>query len=181
MKFLEPIPARLLKSKVHEIAESVAEQLSFRPGDPMEPLVSKLGGRIALRSPIFGENQLSESIRVEPDSKFTIYVSSITSAERDRFTIAHELGHLFLHFPQIKKTDPDAGMVATRWVSDTDEEQRRAEWEANWFAAAFLMPKVEFERAFRKRANDLRSVANYFGVSTHAAQVRAKTLELAQG
>jgi predicted transcriptional regulator len=178
LNFLEPIPARLLKSKVHEIAESVAEQLSFQPGDPMEPLVAKLGGRITLRSPVFGENQLSESIRVEPDRKFTIYVSSITSAERDRFTIAHELGHLFLHFPQIKKANPDAGMIATRWVSDTDQEQRRAEWEANWFAAAFLMPKVEFRRVFSKRAHDLRSVASYFGVSAHAVQVRAKTLEL---
>jgi len=144
----------------------------------MEPLVSKLGGRIALRSPAFGENQLSESIRVEPDSKFVIYVSSITSAERDRFTIAHELGHLFLHFPQIKEVNPDAGMVATRWVSDTDEDQRRAEWEANWFAAAFLMPRVEFERVFRRRSQDIRSVASYFGVSAHAAQVRAKTLDL---
>lgn len=178
MNFLPPVPARLLKSKVHEIAESLAEQLSFGPGDPMEPLVAKLGGRIALRNPIFGENQLSEAIRVEPDRKFIIYVSSITSAERDRFTIAHELGHLFLHFPQIKKNDPDAGMIATRWVSDTDQEQRRAEWEANWFAAAFLMPKAEFERTFNKRAHDLRSVASYFGVSIHAAQVRAKTLEL---
>ena len=69
-------------------------------------------------------------------------------------------------------------MVATRWVNETDEEQRRAEWEANWFAGAFLMPKAEFEQVFQKKGGSLSSVAAYFGVSGHAADVRAKTLGL---
>jgi Zn-dependent peptidase ImmA (M78 family) len=33
---------------------------------------------------------------------------------------------------------------ATRWVDETNENLKRAEWEANWFAAAFLMPSGAF-------------------------------------
>ncbi|WP_311924815.1 ImmA/IrrE family metallo-endopeptidase [Microvirga sp. 3-52] len=170
------IPANISKTDVEDFAVKAIEIFKFQPGDPIEPLVAKLGGRTEFRSPSLGEKG-SEAIRVEPDGKFVIYLSSITSAKRDRFTIAHELGHLFLHFPKFKAIHPDQTMVATRWVNDTDEEQRRAEWEANWFAAAFLMPAKAFEREFRLRG-DLKHVASFFRVSTQAAEVRARSLQL---
>ena len=175
MDLLRPIPANLTKRQVHDFAEKSAERLAFRPGDPVEPLVARLRGRISLRSPTFIEDDVPESIRVAPDGTFTIFVSSMTSAERNRFTIAHELGHLLLHFPLVQKINRDAGMVATRWVDENDESQKRAEWEANWFAAAFLMPATAFQQAFASRGT-VKSVANFFGVSTRAAEVRVETL-----
>jgi hypothetical protein len=170
-----PSPAHLTKAQVHGFAERAAAALAYGFGDPLEPLVARLGGHIRARG---HADETTDSIRVEPDGSFAIVVSSISSAERDRFTIAHELGHLFLHFPLIEKNHPGAAMVATRWVGETDPEQRRAEWEANWFAAGFLMPGAAFIDAFEKRQRNLRAVAGYFGVSSHAAERRAKALGL---
>ena len=67
-------------------------------------------------------------------------------------------------------------MRATRWVDETDKSQKRAEWEANWFAAAFLMPKDNFTADYK--ALGLASVAAKYGVSTTAAEIRAKSLGL---
>lgn len=103
-------------------------------------------------------------------------MSGLTSSERDRFTIAHELGHYFLHFPLVRKKFPGASMVATRWVDETDTDQRRAEWEANWFAAAFLMPNDLFKADADLSSNDIQYLSLKYGVSMHAAQIRLATL-----
>lgn len=178
MTILPPIPTNAPKATIHGFAEQVAERLGFGPGDSMEPLVARLGGRVEYRAPIISQNRLPESIVVETPHKFTIYVASITSPERDRFTIAHELGHLFLHFPLVAQQHPGAVMAATRWVDETDKVQQRAEWEANWFAAAFLMPGSKFRAAFAECSGNLPRLASRFGVSSPAAEIRAKTLSL---
>jgi Zn-dependent peptidase ImmA (M78 family) len=49
----------------------------------------------------------------------------------------------------------------------------RCEWEANWFASAFLMPADEFKAAY---AHGIASET--FGVTAAAVEVRAKTLGL---
>jgi predicted transcriptional regulator len=175
---LPPIPTNAPKATIHNFAEQVAERLGFGPGDPMEPLVARLGGRVEYRAPVISQNRLPESIVVESPRKFTIFVASITSPERDRFTIAHELGHLFLHFPLVAQQHPGETMAATRWVDETDKVQQRAEWEANWFAAAFLMPTSKFRSAFTEYGGSLGRIASRFGVSSPAAEIRAKTLHL---
>nr|WP_301549758.1 ImmA/IrrE family metallo-endopeptidase [Methylorubrum thiocyanatum] len=125
---------------------------------------------------MFGSSDSADSIHVTPDGNFTIFMSGLTSSERDRFTIAHELGHYFLHFPLVRKKFPGASMVATRWVDETDTDQRRAEWEANWFAAAFLMPNDLFKADADLSSNDIQYLSLKYGVSMHAAQIRLATL-----
>ena len=61
-------------------------------------------------------------------------------------------------------------MVAQRFGST------RVEWEANWFAAGFLMPAAEFTSVCR--AADLAEAARHFKVSVPAAEARAKALGL---
>jgi hypothetical protein len=174
---LTPIPAQASKAKIHQFAEEVALRLGVRPGDPLEPVVAELGGRIVYKNPI-SEDGPPESIRVRSVSDFTIFLPTMTSPERDRFTIAHELGHFFLHYPIIQSTRPGAEMKATRWIDEKDPAQQRAEWEANWFAAAFLMPEKAFREAWSARASS-GTAALRFGVSRQAAEVRASTLGLA--
>lgn len=173
---LPPMPLNAPKATIHSFAEQVAERLGLGPGEPLEPVVARLGGRIAYRTPVVSENRLPESIVVEGPRNFTIYVASITSAERDRFTIAHELGHFFLHYPVFAQNHPGAIMAATRWVDETDPVQQRAEWEANWFAAAFLMPASKFRSAYAECGGSLPKLAARFKVSLPAAEVRLKTL-----
>ena len=172
--YRDPIPTGAAKSRVSVFAEELANQLGFTPGDPMESIVSEVGGVIAYRNPVGVEKP--ESIRVKPDGSFKIFLPSVTSFGRDRFTIAHELGHFFLHFPLVQAEGAGLGMVATRWVDETNATLQRCEWEANWFAASFVMPKDEFEDVHR--SGGISEVAYRFGVTEAAATVRARSLGL---
>jgi len=175
MERVNPEPIMASRDKIWEFAENVATKLSFSSGAPIEPFVFHLGGRIVYKNAISGA-PAPESIEIRTRNDFTIYLPTLTSPARDRFTIAHELGHLFLHYLAAMKRNKDIIMVAYRWVDANDPQQQRAEWEANWFAAAFLMPQEKFKSAFD--AKDINDVAQLFAVTVHAANVRAKSLGL---
>lgn len=66
----------------------------------------------------------------------TGYRDLVGQRHRARWTGAHELGHLFLHEATTKHRDttPEASKII-------DRAYNSAEWQANSFAAAFLMPE----------------------------------------
>jgi predicted transcriptional regulator len=171
--FTAPIPTNWNKASVEHIASLVANHFSFAIGDPVEELVAALGGKIRYGWQSFDEID-GGSIIARSFDDFQISVSEHTSAKRDRFTIAHELGHLFLHLQKVKEADPNATMRATRHVNKNDAEQQRAEWEANWFAAQLLMPRDEFKKYVQTYG--VEHAAIVFGVSEHAARVRSESI-----
>lgn len=154
---------------IQEFAETVAKRLGYKPGGKLEPIVRDLGGKIVFQDLENLSNTDGGSIVIDSQSMFTIYISRYTSSKRDRFTIAHELGHYFLHFPMDKKLSP---MKASRYGNDLVER------EANWFAAGFLMPSTAFKKILAEYDNDIDLVAAYFSVSKPAAKVRAATINL---
>jgi Zn-dependent peptidase ImmA (M78 family) len=82
----------------------------------------------------------NESGFIFRDGKLTVIgVNTITSRRRQRFTIAHELGHLLLHEGKPLIVDHSIRVNFRNDVSSmaTDDE----EIEANSFAAALLMPR----------------------------------------
>ncbi len=87
---------------------------------------------------------------------------------RDRFTIAHELGHLFLgHIKNHEKL--------------YREGANELEYEANDFAANLLMPQSEFIRSIYSNLDedgycDLEEVSKQFRVSISAVKTRGKFL-----
>jgi hypothetical protein len=172
-----PIPTRASKARINEFAEKIGSQLGFKPGASLEPIVTRLGGGLTYHSPFSPDGAAPPSIVVENQKQFTIHLPSTTSPQRDRFTIAHELGHLFLHYPMVQATKPGARMVATRWVDDSDENQKRAEWEANWFAAGFLMPGELF-RELAASASTLSKMAERLDLSEQAVSIRAQALDV---
>lgn len=174
-----PIPAKTLKQLVFKFAESFAKALGFGVGDPLEPLVARLGGSISYKGNTQLFNGIPESIKVLSSNSFTIYLPVNTCQERDRFTIAHELGHLFLHYPLVQRAyGAHVIMTATRWVDSANVDLQRTEWEANWFAAAFLMPEFEFRQSCVTNAASSHLIAARFGVTEKAVEVRAKALGL---
>lgn len=129
-------------------------------------MIKELKGKV-----LFLENlSRTESIEAK-DGEFTIFLPHGTSVVRDNFTIAHELGHYFLHLK-----DRVAGTCET--VSCNRGESDRLEWEANWFAAELLMPKAEFGKKAQEFKFNHDELADYFGVSSAAARVRLKSLNL---
>jgi Zn-dependent peptidase ImmA (M78 family) len=166
--FRSALPCGANKSSIEAFASKFAKNFGFEPGQSIDKVVERLGGRIVYQS--FGDlgQTAEESIRVFSMNNFEISLPDYTSPERDRFSIAHEIGHYILHFP----LDSSQPMAAARYGSN------RVEWEANWFAAGFLMPAVIFKKKFTRCGGSLADVARYFKVSYAAARARAKSLSL---
>jgi predicted transcriptional regulator len=173
-EILPPVPTKASKDLVHRFGENAALKLKYKSGGSVAEIVARLGGAIEHSDP--SDKAIPESISVRAPRDFTVFISSFTSAKRDRFTIAHEIGHYLLHYPKVREANSDGHMVATRWVDEANTEQMRAEWEANWFAAGFLMPEKEFVKVHEK--SGVSGASEHFGVSKLAAKVRAKTLGL---
>lgn len=106
--------------------------------------------------------------------KFTIYVSMTDSRRRQNFTIAHELGHLYLHFLKWK----DESTRKTTFKRLSYAVGGDMEREANMFAGALLMPKSKYEEIYNEYGGDLIKIADIFDVSVSAAEVRARVLNL---
>lgn len=174
--YAEAKPSFLPKPQVYELAESIAAQLDFQPGSDIHQAVEQVGGTVRVQDTLTEDPERSGSLYVNAPDDFTIIVPSHTSALRDRFTIAHELGHYVLHYMWARKNGAEGPerLIALRKGSD------RVEWEANWFASGFLMPRIHFVEAFG-RLNSVNKVAAEFEVSTIAAEIRAKQLGLING
>ena len=174
---ISPKPALLTKNNIFEFAERIASVLDYRPRHvSIKDIVVNLGGRIAFKNYLAADFDKPESLHVKSFGNFTIFIPEHTSTARDNFTIAHELGHYILHYLPRVSRDSNVEFVAYRY--GTPEVDERTEWEANWFAAAFLMPTEEFRTCFDSSKGSILLVAEYFSVSTNAAEVRAKDLGL---
>jgi Zn-dependent peptidase ImmA (M78 family) len=101
----------------------------------------------------------------------TTYQSAAKFHGRGRWTAAHELGHLVLHNSAV------ALDRAPKRYSQMKElpAYASAEWQANAFAAAFLMPATLI-RDF----TDISEVADFFCVSRAAAENRLKNLGISE-
>ncbi len=110
-----------------------------------------------------------------------IFVNDKDGYERQRFTIAHEIGHYYLG--HLDNTDTNQFMYLER--RDGYNTNNPIERQANQFAAALLMNKKTIEEKF----NTLREIglsthsieevlADMFGVSRQSVKYRLKNLRL---
>lgn len=115
------------------------------------------------------------------DEGVIIFVNENHGEKRKLFTIAHELGHFFLH-----SDDLNNGIISYRdseLYSKYDDKGRRKEEEANHFAAELLMPKDVFIAYYAKNTNLapdklVKKMSDFFGVSESAVRIRLNYLDL---
>jgi Zn-dependent peptidase ImmA (M78 family) len=103
-----------------------------------------------------------------------ICVNERHSLNRKRFTVAHELGHYFLHNERL-----DEGIVDGIDILYRDGTLDEIEKQANEFAANILMPEIEFRKLWAE-CTTIQDIATYFYVSESAIITRAKFLKLAK-
>jgi hypothetical protein len=115
---------------------------------------------------------ISGEIRPDPDNPggFMIRVNRHDSNKRQRFTVAHEIGHFLLHRDQIGEGIKDDVLYRSS-LSD------RREAEANRIAADLLMPEhlidEWLERARLLRVDDVVAyLAAQFEVSEASMKIR---------
>lgn len=152
------------------------------PPVPVEQIARDLKVEIAFR-PLEGD--ISGILRREPD-RVVVGVNSLESPARQRFTIAHELGHLRLH--------PGYEVIVDKLVrinlritpggpSATIDEER----EANYFAAELLMPEQLVKKSARSLVGQqsimsrdwlVDELATQFDVSRQAMLYRLVNLQI---
>ncbi|MFD6988099.1 ImmA/IrrE family metallo-endopeptidase [Streptomyces sp. NPDC059943] len=118
------------------------------------------------------------------DGSCVIGVNEIHSRERQRFTVAHELGHLRLHEGRPLILDTDARVNYRNVVSSMATD--REEIDANRFAAALLAPEEMVRRAaqgisFRTTDDLVRLLAKQFLLSEMAMTYRLMNLGVVSG
>src|SRR2546425_3925042 len=133
-------------------ARRLISELGIRkPPVPVETLAERLGAQISY-SPFEGD--LSGMV-FRDDAKIIIGVNSLHHPNRQRFTIAHEIGHMLLHKGQEVHVD------RTYRVNLRDDLSSQAvspeEMEANAFAAALLMPEGLLIQDLRGQAIDFEN------------------------
>lgn len=114
-------------------------------------------------------------------SRTLIGANSRQARVRQRFTIAHELGHYFLHEPEPLHFDRASYF---RLRSDLASQGIDAgEIEANLFAAELLMPQLMVEKDMRSATglevlddDFLATLARRYGVSAQAMILRLTNL-----
>ncbi|MGA9525959.1 MAG: ImmA/IrrE family metallo-endopeptidase [Myxococcaceae bacterium] len=102
----------------------------------------------------------SGELRVEGDDAL-ILIRKGEALVRQRFTVAHELGHLMLHSVDRAYRHNDS-----TFAGNTMEIQ------ANQFAADLLMPLWMMDPAAQAFGADLKKLAQLFKVSEQAAKLR---------
>ena len=104
-----------------------------------------------------------------------IYNKAIRSRGRQNFTLAHELGHYFLHRQQY----PDGIKCSSRNMGDWSTARSLIESEANIFASYLLMPLDDFRAQIKGRAIDIdvmTELADRYDVSLTAAILKWLTI-----
>jgi Zn-dependent peptidase ImmA (M78 family) len=168
------------KEGINNLADVVRNAFNLScPYNP-EIAVKKLDGRIMYDV----ENMAIDAcIRKTGEESFIISLNGKKPFLRDRFTMAHELGHLFLHMGFLVQKE--------LWEKQDKEFQDspyyrmsrnyiQEESEADEFASAFLMPIEEFKKEIYKKSNKNRlnseALTNHFKVSLRNVLTRATQL-----
>jgi Zn-dependent peptidase ImmA (M78 family) len=159
-----------------QCARELLKRLNVQNVPVLVDKIAKAVGAQVVFSPL--DEELSGMVVVN-ENRTLIGVNSLHHPNRQRFTIAHEIGHLELHrkfitdrihvdrkFPVLMR-DPNS-------ATGTD----RLEIEANRFAAELLMPEWAVRRVLENESIDIdddRTVADMakkFRVSRQALQYR---------
>jgi len=115
---------------------------------------------------------LSGLAEINTQGQRVIYCNSIESTNRNRFTLAHELGHHVLN--HVNPQNPCFRDDSNTFNSNSSIWQER---EANNFAAQLLMPLDAIKTMlFVKGISNIKQLAEMFQVSEAAMYYRLKNL-----
>ena len=148
---------------IEDIADHLGATVQYEPGDP------DLSGFL---------------LRDDDEHGLIVGVNASHHPNRQRFTIAHELGHLLLHAGERLHVDrAQRGFQVMRRDDLSSQGTDEAEREANLFAAELLMPQAFLEADIENEddldlldEDDLADIAKRYMVSAQALTFRLANL-----
>ena len=161
------------------IAKELLEAVAITgPPVPIAAIAESLGATVRY-APFQGE-LAGMLIRDDAQRGTVIGVNSLHHSNRQRFTIAHECGHLRLH--KGRQSYVDRSFRVNRRDEVSSQATDAEEIEANRFAAELLMPYEMIKedlRTYRPDIEDedeLRELADRYGVSLQALTLRIRNV-----
>lgn len=156
----------LVIDRAREDAEATARDFSTLGQFPVnvDAIANGLGIRVEYT---FLRDGVSGMIRSRPPEIPVIYVDATENAARQRFTIAHELGHYIERMNQ--------GQTDFAFIDERGTKYDLHEFYADEFAGNLLMPADEINVQRRAGRSNVE-MAVYFGVSPAAMATRLKRL-----
>jgi len=161
--------------------EALAEAMNFNKA-PVD--VEKVAERLRLKLVYMNLGDDVSGLLISKGDSSVIAVQETNHPNRQRFTIAHEIGHFFLRhqFDPGEHVHVDRGHLITPRNSRSSTGADPKEIEANQFAACLLMPSSLLSRRINEfKAESLRDyhvskLAEEFEVSEQAMTIRLSTL-----
>ena len=170
---------------IRSLTEDILRRQRIRRGKvPVDEIAESLG--ITIQRDNFDGGDTDDIsgflFRNKATGRAVIGVNASQGAERQRFTIAHELGHFLLHEGDTVHVDRDFRVKLRN--SKSSEGTDREEKEANLFAAELLMPERFLDEELRSVSGidhlddekELAGLANRYGVSQQALMFRLNYL-----
>jgi Zn-dependent peptidase ImmA (M78 family) len=168
---------RYAKAIDHQTTQLLRKLDSLSAPVDVEAVAHKLGAEV-----VYGDLEDDMSGFLLREKKvITIAVNKLHHPNRQRFTIAHECGHLHLHADQGDRLWVDKAYTTVFFRDATSSTgDKLAEIQANQFAAGLLMPEVLLEEHFTQELSDIDifRLALRFQVSEQAMTLRLVSLGL---
>ncbi|QLL08855.1 XRE family transcriptional regulator [Mycobacterium vicinigordonae] len=165
---LKPVTGHIDGADIEEIAVEVRDELGISQDQPVKHVMRAVERsgiavaplvRLGMDHPAFdGHSGMS---RARSESALVMFAPS-TAGDRQRFTVAHELGHLKLHFAR------------------TVDDERTREKEAHRFAGALLYPRHVAKRDISESLslNGYARIKARWGIAIQALIQRGRDLRL---
>ena len=150
-----------------EAAAAVLRKVGWAGSLPIDPVrIAKQFNIEVFKDETLAGSSNSGRCVITDSGECVIIVNPSDSVQRQRFTVAHELGHAL--FDQ-------EGIHERRETKYNIDNYRKNEARMNRFAAALIMPEDEVKVAFDSGKN-LKEIADLFGVSQTAMRIRLERL-----
>jgi len=154
-------------------SEIVLDHVGSAPVD-LDALAENLGIRVRRDQSM--DNGISGKIeRLNGSSGFAITLNANHPLRRQRFTLAHEIGHYVLHRDLIGDSLTDDGMYRGK-LQDGSMLGSLRETEANRYAADLLMPARLIRTEWQAGNKSIAGLSQTFDVSEEAVRIRLKEL-----
>ena len=174
------------KTRLRDIAEKLLVDAKVKaPPVPIDDIIRSQGVEITRKR---FDDETSGLIYVDPQTGHAVIGLNVSHTKtRQRFTLAHELGHFLLHKRDEGGLHVDERDFFVRFRDPhSSDGSDREEREANAFAAELLMPSSFLEQDARKLREGLslsddttiRELASKYGVSLQALSFRLVNLGL---
>ncbi|PRX57524.1 ImmA/IrrE family metallo-endopeptidase [Flagellimonas meridianipacifica] len=167
----------MLNQKIERTTAQILQDLNITV--PSEINVNKIAKHLGVDVKAVDMDYEISGLFVIKNSKPHIRYNKNESQKRQRFTIAHELGHFVLH-RESKPLFVDKSKKIMYRDGDSTTGEFRQEREANAFAASLLMPKEFIQKAMAKAPKNTEDIvtylANKFKVSEQAMNFRLANL-----